>query len=84
VNLTYEKPPNNVGVGLRVPPLKDLNPVRQADILHWTRLSQVSPFITRHEIAISKLTSDPSVYLKPGEIHMQHFVDAVRALIPGP
>ena len=83
LNLTYDSLPANLADGLAVAPLKQLNPVQERDILSWMALPEVTAFTSRHESALTGLAADQSLWMAPGKIHMQRFVDAVRALIPG-
>jgi hypothetical protein len=84
LNVTYDTAPANLTEGLTVAPLKQLNPVRDGDIQTWMYLPQVRQFTERHESALNNLVADQSLWTIPRRIPMQRFVDAVRALIPGP
>jgi hypothetical protein len=83
LNVTYETAPQSLGEGLVTPPLTQLNPVQQGDILNWMTLREVERYVSRHETALTEIASDQRLCVAPGRIHMQRFVDAVRALIPG-
>jgi hypothetical protein len=83
LNVTYETTPGSLGAGLATSPLTQLNPVQQGDILSWMTLHEVEPFASGHETALTEIASDQRLWMAPGKIHMQRFVDAVRALFPG-
>ena len=83
LNLTYDTPPANLGDGLAVVPLKQLNPVQDRDIQSWISMPEVQPFTSGHELALANLVKDETLWTEREKIHMQRFVDAVRALIPG-
>jgi hypothetical protein len=81
LNLTYDTAGQSLPPGLAVAPLKELNPVREADIQGWMNLPEVRRFTSGRELALTNLASDQSLWMAPGRIHMQQFVDAVRALV---
>jgi hypothetical protein len=44
-------------------------------------MNEVWDFVAAHESQIASLASDPQFYVKPGQIHMRRFADAVCNLI---
>lgn len=82
LNVVFETPEQELPPDLGMACLPKLDPVEVGDIRDWMALDEVRALVATHEVQITELATDPKLYITPGKIHMQQFVDAVRKLIP--
>jgi hypothetical protein len=66
-----------------LPLLTPLAPIRTGHIQTWLGRPEVEPYVSGRKAQVLSLADDQQIFIKPGELHMQFFADAVTTLMQG-
>jgi len=83
INVAYDEVSQVSQAMEGLPLLAALGPVTEGHIQTWLNRSEVEAHTVGRATQILNLAQDARFFIKPGELHMQRFADAVTTLVQG-